>query len=88
MSDSLPSSDISANVFTEPHFPVLPEFRETSYAQRYEIFCKRMVRERHYNAACFLLADRDQFDQIPNYTEPAAELSAVSFLGSLLRHAL
>lgn len=72
----------------EPHFPVFEEFRNASYAKRYELFCQKMVRERHYNAACFLLTDRNKVDQVPNYTEPAHELSTARFLPELLRHAL
>ena len=30
----------------EPHFPVLPEFKDASYAKRYEIFLTKLVRER------------------------------------------
>ena len=70
----------------EPHFPVFQEFSNSSYATRYELFCRRMVRERHYNAACFLKADKDRSDDDINYTEPAADLSAENFLTGLLRH--
>jgi hypothetical protein len=41
----------------EPHFKVLPEFVNASYAKRYEVFCRKLVRERHYNAAAFLMSD-------------------------------
>lgn len=67
-------------------FPVLPEFRNTSYAQRYELFCRKLVRERQYNAACFLLAARDTAELPINYLEPADDLSARVFLSGLLRH--
>ena len=36
---------------TEPHFPVFEEFRDASYAKRYEILPTKMVRERLYDAA-------------------------------------
>ena len=42
---------------SEPHFKVFEEFRDASYAKRYELFCQRLVRERLYDAACFLLSD-------------------------------
>ena len=74
--------------FAEPHFPVLPEFRGASYAKRYELFCQKMVRERHFTAACFLVTGREQAAQNPNYTEPCPELSAANFLEQLIRHAL
>jgi len=38
----------------EPHFKVFPEFVGASYMRRYEIFCRKLVLERHYTAAAFL----------------------------------
>ncbi len=35
----------------EPHFPVFPEFRGASYAKRYELFCRKLVRERQFSSA-------------------------------------
>lgn len=68
------------------HFKVFDEFRDTSYARRYEIFCRKLVRERKYSAACFLLADRSRAHLPVNYTEPARDLSAPTFLTDLIRH--
>lgn len=34
----------------EPHFKVLPEFNNASYAKRYEIFCEKAQREGLYDA--------------------------------------
>jgi len=70
----------------EPHFPVFEEFRGSSYAKRYELFCRKLVRERQYSAACFLMADRRKGNSLANYTEPAPDLSATLFLEQLLRH--
>jgi hypothetical protein len=42
----------------EPYFPMLDEFRDASYAVRYELFCRKLVRERQYSADCFIVADR------------------------------
>lgn len=39
-----------------PHFPLLPEFDETSYAERYEILCRKLVHEQLYDAAALVLA--------------------------------
>jgi len=33
----------------EPHFKVFPEFKNSSYAKRYELFCRRLVLEKHYD---------------------------------------
>jgi hypothetical protein len=46
----------------EPHFKVFPEFLKASYAKRYELFCRKLVRERHYDAAAFLMSDRERLD--------------------------
>jgi hypothetical protein len=43
----------------EPFFRVFPEFVESSYKQRYEILLTKLVRERLYDAACFLLSDSE-----------------------------
>lgn len=73
---------------TEPHFSVLPEFRGASYTKRYELFCQKMVRERHFTAACFLLTRQEQTAQTPNYIEPCPDLSATNFLQQLIRYAM
>ena len=67
----------------EPHFKVLPEFRDASYAMRYELFCRKLVRERHYNSAAFLLTNRDN-GQSGDYEEPAPDLNFESFAKSLV----
>lgn len=85
--EDCPESRSSVKV-AEPHFPVFAEFRASSYAQRYEWFSRKMVRERHYNAACLLMADRNKADEETNYTEPAIDLSAAHFLTDLLRHVI
>lgn len=33
-----------------PHFPVLPDFHEKSYSGRYDILCKKLVKEQLYAA--------------------------------------
>ena len=44
----------------EPHFQVFKEFNGASYAQRYELLCKKLVLERKYTSACFLMSQRPQ----------------------------
>lgn len=57
----------------EPHFKVLPEFVGSSYAKRYELFCRKLVRERHYDAAAFIMSSKDKgLDGL--YDEPADDL--------------
>lgn len=53
----------------EPYFPVDPVFKGASYADRYEILCKRLVLERLYSAVCLTLATR------PSPTAPRTRIS-------------
>ena len=68
----------------ESHFRVFPEFREASYANRYELLCRRLVLERQYDAACFITADRRRAEIERNYDEPARDLSVGQFVSQLL----
>ncbi|MFH0981715.1 MAG: PaeR7I family type II restriction endonuclease [Planctomycetota bacterium] len=43
----------------EPHFKVFEEFREASYQKRYELLCRKLMRERHYEAAAFITSPRE-----------------------------
>jgi hypothetical protein len=72
---------------SEPHFSVFPEFKGASYAKRYELLCRKLVRERQYSAACFMLSARTRARRPDNYREPAEDLSARIFLEGLLSHA-
>jgi hypothetical protein len=73
---------LSAVRTKESHFPVFDDFRGTSYAQRYELLCTRLVRERLYDASCLLLSTRP--DSSPaEITEPNPELSFFNFVTSL-----
>ncbi|MFA6003645.1 MAG: PaeR7I family type II restriction endonuclease [Elusimicrobiota bacterium] len=69
----------------EPHFPVFPEFKGTSYMQRYELLLRRLVRERLYDSAVFLVATEKQ-GKAGQYKEPAQDLQAKQFFASLGGH--
>jgi len=71
----------------EPHFKVFPEFKDASYAKRYEILLTKLVRERFYDSACFLLSDAKN-GRKGNYKEPADELNFEKFMTSLLARAI
>ncbi len=43
----------------EPHFPVHPDFKMASYAQRYDVLCKRLVQEGLYTSATFLASPHE-----------------------------
>ena len=70
----------------EPHFKVFPEFKNASYARRYELFCRKLVRERHYTASAFLLAE-EETGRTGAFVEPAADLALKGFVAGLLNHA-
>jgi len=38
----------------EPYFKVRPEFQNTSYLDRYVIFCQKLMQERHYSATSLI----------------------------------
>lgn len=67
----------------EPHFKVFPEFRDSSYARRYELFCRRLVRERHYDCSAFLMSAPSQGLRDGTYSEPASDLTFHAFAHSL-----
>jgi hypothetical protein len=67
----------------EPHFKVFEEFRNSSYAKRYELFCRRLILERHYDSAAFLLSE-SQAGLDGGYTEPAVDLTLQNFAQSLV----
>jgi Restriction endonuclease XhoI len=60
----------------EPFFAIDEAFRDASYKERYEIFCRRLLLERLYDAACFLTASADPASPIH---EPAADLNFEAF---------
>lgn len=71
------SDRATKRVALEP-FTIDEVFQELSYSKRYEEACRRMVRERLYDAACFFTSDsaggmRGRFKQ------PDAELSIRNF---------
>ena len=73
----------------EPHFAVFPEFRDASYMKRYEVFCRKLVLERHYEAA--FLTSPAPAGEAGMYAEPGADLSfralAASLMGKMAAYA-
>jgi hypothetical protein len=83
----------------EPYFPVDPVFRGeakktkkdaeryqgVSYSTRYELLCRRLVLERLYSAACFIMATNSNGTQI---TQPADDLTFQRFAGALRGHSV
>ena len=69
----------------EPHFKVFPEFEQASYGKRYELFCRRLVLERHYDCAAFMMSDATAGLE-GAYLEPADDLKFERFAQSLVAH--
>lgn len=69
----------------EPHFRVFPEFVGASYMKRYELFCRKLVLERHYTSASFITSDRETGLK-GTYREPTNDLSFSIFAKSLVSH--
>lgn len=85
--EDAPGSTRSVAV-AEPHFPVFDEFRDASYAKRYEILLTKMVRERLYDAASLILSPRDAGLKNGAFSEPCAELTFANFAESLVARAI
>lgn len=68
----------------EPHFKVFPEFSGASYARRYELFCRKLVLERHYTASAFITSS-SQEGLNGLFKTPAADLSIERF-GKVFRN--
>jgi Restriction endonuclease XhoI len=82
----------------EPYFRVDPafqggaveakgegKFQGVTYLERYEILCRRLVLERLYNAACFVVATNARPTVV---SQPAPDLSFVRFAAALRGHAV
>lgn len=69
----------------EPHFDVFAEFRNASYMKRYELLCRKLIRERHYETAAFLTSSRREGER-GEFSEPAADLAFLRFATSLVAH--
>ena len=63
-----------------PVFAADPIFHGTSYADRYRILCQRLVRERLYDAACFLTTNAGPPATI---NEPDPELGFANFAAAI-----
>lgn len=85
MLEDCPESQSPVRV-QEPHFKVFPEFVGASYAKRYELFCQKLVRERHYSSSTFLISDSTNGLE-GKYKEPSTGLQFRQFAQSMIGHA-
>lgn len=67
----------------EPHFPVFSEFKSASYRDRYAILIEKLLRDRLYDGACFLLSSNAAADT-GDYAEPHPELTFAKMVTPLL----
>jgi len=67
----------------EPHFPVFPEFKLASYRDRYSILVEKLLRDRLYDGACFLLSS-ESAATTGDYIEPNPELTFAKFVTPLV----
>lgn len=84
MLEDSPASTHAVRV-NEPHFKVFPEFVGSSYARRYELFCRKLVLERHYTSAAFLMSEPSTGEN-GDYVTPAQDLSMERFARALIGH--
>ena len=82
MLEEAPGSTRASSPKKLPFYPMRKEFQGISYAQRYMIFCERLVRERLYDATCFLMSSASEGIE-GKYSEPSMELSFKNFAASL-----
>ena len=69
----------------EPHFKVFPEFVGASYMRRYELFCRKLVLERHYTASAFITSSSHEgLNGV--FKTPADDLSIERFAKILSAH--
>jgi hypothetical protein len=71
--------DVSLN------FPVFPEFKDTSYAERYNILCKKLMAERLYTAATVILSPRTA-SKSGAYSEMSDMTGLKAFVTTLAGH--
>lgn len=72
---------------SEPHFEVRPEFKNTSYARRYQLFCEKAFREGLYDATAFLMSEKDSGLE-GEYIEPSKELAFKNLAAALYGRAV
>ena len=65
----------------EPHYPVLPEFQDATYLDRYRILCQKLILERHYSMAALICTSGPE-----HYEDVSEDTSIDNFLQSFIGH--
>lgn len=68
----------------EPHYSVFPEFKNASYARRYQILCERLVERRLYSAAALELTVAEQMTHRSLSPATSVRTLCAEFAGRLL----
>lgn len=68
-----------------PNFPVFPEFKDASYAERYNILCKKLMAEQLYTAATVILSPRTA-SKAGAYSEMSDMTGLKAFVTTLAGH--
>lgn len=69
-----------------PHFDVFPEFKGTSYSERYNILCRKLVQEQLYTTASLLISPRTAVDS-GDFSELSEITNLKTFVSTLAGHA-
>lgn len=69
-----------------PNFPILPDFASASYAQRYDVLCRKLVQEGLYSAAALLLSTREEGKTSGDYSEVSATTSLRILVATFAAH--
>ena len=77
----------SAVKTNSPHFPIFQEFEGASYVDRYTILCRRLIRERLYDAAALLVTSPIHTTK-GEYREPEKEATFEYLARSLVAHVI
>jgi len=68
--------------YKEPYFEVDAEFKGASYSRRYELLCRRLIRQRLYDSACLTLTTDDTPTRI-SHPEGADDLTFHRFVADV-----
>ena len=69
----------------EPHFPVFPEFKTASYAERYDLLCQKLMQEKLYTSATTILSPRTA-KSTGSYSELSEMTGLKNFVITLASH--
>ena len=68
-----------------PHFPIFEDFKETSYLNRYDLLCQKLVQEQLYTSAALIASPRSSIAN-GEFSEMSAMTGLRTFITSLAGH--